>query len=59
MSPVVLQLFPTLAPHLAGCISPLTNKESLIREEYLKLDAIKHWHICTPDPILTYTPIII
>ena len=26
MSLVVLQLFPTLEPHRAGCISPLTNE---------------------------------
>lgn len=29
MSPVVLQLFPTLAPHRAGCISPLKKQEQL------------------------------
>lgn len=37
MSLVVLQLFPTLAPHKAGCMSPLTNKEHVIRGEGLKI----------------------
>lgn len=33
MSLVVLQLFPTWAPHSAGCISPLRNqKETYIRQ---------------------------
>lgn len=29
MSPVVLQLFPTLSPHKAGCMSPLMRRKKI------------------------------
>ena len=47
MSFVVLQLFPTLAPHKAGCISPLQNTTQVIK-------VLKVTHQTLSDPVIRW-----